>query len=133
MKQICFSDNIVKKIQATTELWGDTEYEKLLLTVLVGQRSLFIKLMDALIHQLRNNDENFSINFHFTHDIRKAKEQDFAEVEILYPSNYSEIIKECCDLATKTIAELNAIESDLLEISKLSFKNPRGSFFLKGN
>ena len=129
MKQICFKDNIVKKVRSTRELWGDIKYEKLLLAVLVGQRSIFIKLMDALINQLRNNDENFSINFHFTHDISKTKEQDFAEVEIVYPLNYSEIIKECCNLATKTISELNAIESDLLEQSKLAFTNRRNSYF----
>ena len=121
MKQVCFKDNIVKEVRSTRQLWGDIKYEKLVLAVLVSQRSIFIKLIDALINQLRNSDENFSINFHFTHDINKTKEQDFAEIEILYPFNYSEIIKECCKLATNTIYELSAIESDLLEQSKLVF------------
>ena len=119
MKQVCFKSDIVKEVKSTRQTWDNVKYEKLVLSVLVGQRSIFIKLIDALINQLRNSDENFSINFHFTHDINKSKDQDYAEVEVLYPLNYSEIIKECCKLATKTIYELNAIESDLLEQSRL--------------
>jgi hypothetical protein len=115
MKQILPTNIIAKELQYTHELWGNIKYERLILAVQIQQRSLFIRLMEVLINQLRTKDENFSINFHFNHNINQSKTSDFAEVEMLYPEAYSSVIKEFFELVINNIISLGCEENNLLK------------------
>ena len=100
---------IAKEIRRQHERCGQEKYEKLIYGVLVKQRPLFIRLVEALISQLGNKDEKLSINFHFSHDINLAAEQDFAEVEIIYPAHYTTLVKQCCEQAINVIIDLHSL------------------------
>ncbi len=105
---------IAKEIRRQYENFGKITYEKLIYGVLIKQRQIFIRLVEALITQLGNKDEKLSANFRFSHNINRTNTHDFVEVEIFYPAHYSALVKQCCEQAIMTIMTLSHTSDDYL-------------------
>ena len=97
-----FATNILaKKIATIREIRNSVEYDRLILAVLVKYRPMFIKVLDSMVSQLGTKSQPCAVNFQFTHNISPKQENDYSEIEILYPSEYIGLINQCIDNAVK--------------------------------